>query len=56
MTSITYSSEAGSFTSAYDFELGEKVKIDGRGKETMLKKKVAALAISMRSCLTELSS
>ena len=29
---------AGSFTSAYDFELGIKVKIVGRGIETVLKK------------------
>ena len=38
MASITNSGKAGSFTSAYDFELGEKEKIDGCGQETMLKK------------------
>ena len=35
MASITYSGEAGSFTSSY---LGEKVKIDCCGQETMLEK------------------
>ena len=34
-----YSGEACSLTSAYDFKLGEKVKIDGCGQETMLKKR-----------------
>ena len=31
--------DLGSFTSAYDFELGKKVKIDGCVKGTVLKKK-----------------
>ena len=35
MASIAF---AGSFASAYDFELGNKVKIDGSGQGTMLKK------------------
>ena len=47
--------DAGSFTSAYDFELGNKVKIVGRRQGTLLKK-VVPLVICMRSCLTELSS
>ena len=38
MASITFSGDAGSFTSAYDFELGNKIKIDGRGQGSVLKK------------------
>ena len=30
--------DAGCFTSAYDFELGNKVKIDGRWQGSVLKK------------------
>ena len=33
-----FSRDAGSFTSPYDFELGNKVKIDGRGHGTGLNK------------------
>ena len=38
MASIMNFGDAGSFTLAYDFELVSKVKIDGRGQETVLKK------------------
>ena len=36
MASIMNSGDAGSYTSAYEFELGQKVKIDGRRKGTMV--------------------
>ena len=38
MSSIMNSRDAGSFTSAYDFELDNKVKIDGCGQGAVLKK------------------
>ena len=56
MASIMNSHDAGSFTSAYDFELGNKAKIDDHRQGTVLNKKVVPLVICMRSCLGELSS
>ena len=38
MGSLAFSGDTGSFTSAYDFELGNKVKIDGRMQGTVFKK------------------
>ena len=38
MAFLIYSCDTGSFTFPQDFELGNKVKIDGRGQETVLKK------------------
>ena len=35
--------DAGSFTSAYDFELGNKVKFVGRRQGTVLKKKCSTI-------------
>ena len=38
MALLIYSCDTDSFTSAHDFELGNKVKIDGHGQGTLLKK------------------
>ena len=38
MASSVNFGDAGSLTLAYDFELGSRVKIDGRGQETVLKR------------------
>ena len=42
MVSTMNSGNAGSFTSAYEFESGHKVKIDGRMQGTVLKKKITS--------------
>ena len=55
MASSVNFGDACSLTLAYDFELGSKVKLDGRGQETVLKK-VAPLVMCMRYCLMELSA